>query len=100
MLLNRKLLKINIQNSPFAKSEINNKIKKTQKYFNISKEETKYFVFSDKLSNSAYNIDHSSINILMKDRSVIDITSASDNSNIKVLNKTVNKYFMCYPLLK
>ena len=33
----------------------------------------------------------------MKNRTVIDITSASDQFNIKALNKTVNKYFLCYP---
>ncbi len=33
----------------------------------------------------------------MKNGDVIDITSASDQFNIEALNKTVNKYFLCYP---
>ena len=36
----------------------------------------------------------------MKNGDVIDITVASDNFNIEALNKTVNKYFLCYPKLK
>ena len=36
----------------------------------------------------------------MKNGDVIDITAASDHFNIEALNKTVNKYFLCYPKLK
>ena len=36
----------------------------------------------------------------MKNGDVIDITVASDHFNIDALNKTVNKYFLCYPKLK
>ena len=36
----------------------------------------------------------------MKNGDVIDIISASDYFDIKALNKTVNKYFLCYPKLK
>ena len=33
----------------------------------------------------------------MKNGDIIDITSASDQFNFDMLNKTVNKYFLCYP---
>ena len=33
----------------------------------------------------------------MKTGEVIDITSASDQFSVDALNKTVNKYFLCYP---
>jgi len=32
----------------------------------------------------------------MKNGDVIDITLASDQFNIKVLNKTISKHFLCY----
>ena len=39
------------------------------------------------------------INILMKNGKIKDITEASDQFDIEALNKTVNKYFLCYPNL-
>ncbi|HIG31990.1 MAG TPA: HD domain-containing protein [Flavobacteriales bacterium] len=100
MILNRKLLKIKIQNTIFNTSEIENELEKIQQQFNISKQEARYFVFSDKVSNSTYNNEKANINILMKNGDIIDITAASDHFNIEALNKTVNKYFLCYPKLK
>ena len=64
------------------------------------KQEAEYFVFSDTVSNNTYNIEKTNINILMKNGDVIDIISASDYFDIKALNKTVNKYFLCYPKSK
>ena len=100
MILNRKLLKIKVQNNKFTSSEINAEIKKVKQHYNITKEEAEYFIFSDKISNSTYNIEKSNINILMKNNDVIDITHASEQFKIYALNKTINKYFMCYPKLK
>ena len=42
-------------------------------------------------------VEKSNINILMKNSEIIDITSASDQFNIKALNKTIKKYFICFP---
>jgi len=100
MILNRKLLKIKVQNTEFNITGIEIERKKIQEYFNISEKEAEYFFFSDKVSNSTYNIEKANINILMKNGDVIDITSASDQFNIDALNKTINKYFLCYPKLK
>ena len=100
MILNRKLLKIKVQNTEFNIAEIEIERKKIQEHFNISEKEAEYFVFSDKVSNSAYNIEKANINILMKNGDVIDITAASDQFNIDALNKTINKYFLCYPKMK
>jgi hypothetical protein len=33
---------------------------------------------------------------MMKDGSIKDITTASDNSNLEALSKTVKKYILCY----
>jgi hypothetical protein len=99
MILNRKLLKIKVQNTAFNTVEIENELKRIQQQFSISKQEAEYFVFSKKVSNSTYDIEKSNINILMKNGDVIDIAVASDYFNIEALNKTVNKYFLCYPKL-
>jgi HD superfamily phosphohydrolase len=97
MILNRNILKIKVQKNSFIESEIKEKEMELLKENNISSEEVNYFIFTDKVSNSTYNIEKSNINILMKNGDVIDITSASDQFNIDALNKTVNKHFLCYP---
>ena len=96
-LLNRKILKIKITKKPISIKEINNLKNLFIKKHNCSKEEASFFIFSYKISNSTYSIKKSNINILMKNKSIIDITEASDQFNIKVLDKTINKYFLCYP---
>jgi len=100
MILNRNLLKIKVQNTAFTASEIETEIDTVKKSYNISKQEAEYFIFSDKVSNSTYNIEKATINILMKNGDVIDITSASGQFNIEALKKTINKYFLCYSKLK
>ena len=100
MILNRKLLKIKVQNTAFTAPEIETEIDTAKQYYNITKQEAEYFIFSDKVSNSTYNIEKANINILMKNGDVIDITSASGQFNIEALKKTINKYFLCYPKLK
>lgn len=66
-------------------------------YFSLSKREVDYFVYSTVISNSAYDIENESINILMKDGSIKDITEASDLSNLEVLSQTVEKYIVSFP---
>ena len=100
MILNRKLLKIKVQNTAFTAIEILTEIDSVKQYYNITKKEAEYFIFSDKISNSTYNIEKANINILMKNGDVIDITSASGQFNIEALKKTISKYFLCYPKLK
>ena len=95
-LLNRNILKIKISKIPILRSEKEILIKIFCKKHNCSIKEAKFFIFSNKITNKTYNIHKENINILMKDSSITDIASASDQFNIDMLNKTVNKYFLCY----
>ena len=63
----------------------------------ISREEARYFVYSDKVNNSAYNANKFNIHILMNNGSLVDVAKASDQLNIQSLSNTVTKYFICYP---
>ena len=96
-LVNRKILKVKITKEPILEQEKNKLMNAFSKKYNCTKAEAEFFIFSYQISNSTYNIEKSNINILMKNGDVIDITSASDQFNIEALNKTVNKYFLCYP---
>ena len=77
---------------PKIKQETKNKL-------NINEEEVQYMVFTEKVSNNAYQYSKDRLNILMKNGDIKDISDASDQFNIDALNKTVNKYFLCYPNL-
>ena len=96
MILNRNLLKIKIQNKPFTEDEINYYVQAHMKKTNMNELDTKYFVFSHKVSNKAYAFDKGKINILMKNGTIQDISMVSDQFNIEFLSKSVNKYFICY----
>ena len=100
MILNRELLKIYIKDKPFTKSEVNFKISEIQNFHKLSKDEIDFFVFSDKVSNNLYSQKREKINILLKDNKILDISSASDQFDMKSLNKEINKYFICFPKQK
>jgi hypothetical protein len=64
---------------------------------NLSREDAKYFVISDQLTNKAYNSERDQIQILMSNGEIIPLTIASDNLNISTLSKPVTKYAICIP---
>jgi len=96
-LLDRSLLAIEISNTPFDRERID-QLKKEKKLFSgISSEEMSYFVFTDHISNSTYNVGQENIKILYKDGTLEDISYASDMLDHSAFAKTVNKYLLCYP---
>jgi HD superfamily phosphohydrolase len=86
-LINRKLGKIIIKDSPFTEEQI----KEHCKY--QSKEEILYFTNSAELHNKAYNFKDTKINILFKDGSLKEICDASDQLDSSFLSKEIKKYF-------
>ena len=96
-MVNRTLHKIEIQNRPVSDGLISRIREKTKKRYNLKSKEADYFVFTDRIANNAYDPENDKINILYKDGELVDIADASDQLNISVLSKTVEKYFVCYP---
>ncbi|MBI4947878.1 MAG: HD domain-containing protein [Bacteroidetes bacterium] len=96
-LVNRKLYKVEIQDEPFSDKRVNQMKKEIQKKYKLKNSEADYFVFSQLVSNDAYRPDKIHINILYKNGRITDIAQASDQSYIAALQKTVKKYFLCYP---
>ena len=94
---NRVLYKIEMQNSAFTESRINELKEKGKKHFSLNDDEIKYFVFSDSISNHTYVPSDNRITILFNNGSISDISEASDILNISVLSKVVKKHFLCYP---
>ena len=96
MIVNRNLLKIEMFDEEVSNDHLSNTISKFLKISKISEEEAKYFVFSGKISNQAYN-KNQPIKIASKNGTIEDIVNASDQLNLQALSKPVNKYFLCYP---
>jgi len=96
-IIQRKLLKIELQDTEFDPSYVE-KIKTIAiKRYNIKPENCEHLVFTNKIDNKAYNPKKDKINLLYKNGDIIDIAEAADQLNISVLAQTVTKHFLCYP---
>jgi HD superfamily phosphohydrolase len=97
-LVNRNLFKIEISKEPYSEDRISLEKEIIKSTYKLEDDELKYFVYTDILSNKAYNQNKQNINLLMKSGEIIDLSKASDNLNISALAQPVEKYFICYPI--
>jgi hypothetical protein len=95
-LIERNLYQVEISNQAPELYVIDEMVQKAIDQFDLEEDDASYFVFTDTIKNNAYKPGDGSIQILMKDGSVLDIAQASDNSNLEALAKTVKKYIFCY----
>lgn len=96
MLVNRKLLKIEIQEDAFKTQKIEKLKNKFSRKLNISDQDIHYFVFSESIKNQAYQTNKP-IYILNKKGKLKDIAKASDQLNLQALTQPVVKHIICYP---
>ncbi len=96
-MVNRNLLKIKMLSDTVPTSKLDQLRTSLAEMWSISKEEAAYFVFTDSIANSAYDLKHDRINILFKNGEVKDITEAADTLSLTVLSKPVEKHFLCFP---
>ena len=96
-LIDRKLPKVKIQNTPFSKNFINEITQKVTDTLDISKTHLNYYMHIGTIHNQAYNKDKYPINIKLKNDSISDIISCSDHLNLEALTKPVIKHFIYYP---
>ncbi len=96
-IVNRRLLKIEMQNEPFDNDFVEDIRKQTMLKLGLTEDEVDYFVFNDQTSNYTYKTGSDKIGILYKNGQVVDIAEASDQLNISLLSVPTTKYFVCYP---
>ena len=96
-LVNRQLFKIEISKTPFTNERIHSVQQRILQEHQLSPELLNYFIYSDVLTNRAYNEQKHNINLLLKNGHIMDLSEASDNLNISALSTPVEKYFLCYP---
>ncbi len=94
MFLTRKLFKINLVNEPFSSEEIEHLRAKAQKKLQVPDEDLGYFFSTGTISNYGY-LEKDRISILTKKGEVVDVASAADLPNIKIMSKMVEKHYIC-----
>lgn len=96
-LINRELFKVELQNVPFDENRIQSMRDWVVNEYKIDRQYANYFVFSEIISNYAYDPEDQSVQILQKDGKLYDISDASDIFNAEIFSKKVKKYCLCYP---
>lgn len=95
-LLSRRLFKIILSNDKIEK-ELIDKIQNALVKQGISKSDSKYLIQKGTISNAAYIVKDESIDILMKNGSVMDVAKASDLPNITAISRIVKKHYISFP---
>lgn len=95
-LLERKLYKIIISDNPFEEAFLEKIKNDFLSQEGINEENLSYFMVQGGITNEAYLSEKQAINILTKNKLVIDIADASDLPTIKALSNVVKKYYICW----
>ena len=95
-IINRNLFKVEVSDKPFDEEYIENIRKSLSDRYNITKEETCYFMSIDFIQKDMYDFNDDHISILYKDGTIKDISEASDILDIVLLSKKNRKYYLCY----
>lgn len=96
-LMDRDLLRTVLRKTPFTNQEVDLVKERVKTHFELEDHQVDYFVYTQVIQNSAYDIKHDNIKILNKLGNVQDITEASDLSNLEALAKPVQKHVISYP---
>jgi HD superfamily phosphohydrolase len=97
-LLDRKLLKIKLQDTPITDAVFSEKWQETKNLTGWTDEETAYFVFTGKAENTLYKTDDENIEILFKNGDILDISEVNTSLIRQKMAATVGKFYICYPL--
>ena len=97
MILNRRLLSIKLKSKPISEDKYQKYFNRVREKYELSEDETSYFVFGGSIANKAYNDEKQNINILRSNGKLTDVAKASDQLNLKALAQTVTKHYLCYP---
>lgn len=94
MFLTRNLFKITLVNEPYSLQEIAAKRSDAMQKLQVPEEDIDYFFSTGTISNYGY-VEKDRISILTKQGEVVDVATAADLPNIKVMSKIVEKHYVC-----
>lgn len=96
-LLNRNLPRVLISDQPFDDEGFKKILHSVQNKYNISATDTGYFLFNGEISNNAFSSSEDMIQILLNNNETNDISEISDILNVRYLQRSEKKYFLCFP---
>ena len=96
-LLNRKLLKIEFKREAFTEEILLGLKKKLMKKLGWEEDAADYLVFSDMVSNSAYNEADDQVRLWDNSGKLVELSDASDIISPEIFSQADNKYFLCCP---
>ena len=96
-IVKRELFKATLLDEPMDELSISRIKKNIMNSYNLDSTNVNYFFLEGEITNNAYKLNDSDINILFKDNLIKDLMGAADKSTISALCKTVKKYFYCHP---
>lgn len=96
-IVKRELFKVTLLDEPMDDLNISRIKKNIMNAYNLDATNVNYFFLEGEITNNAYKLNDSDINILFKDNLIKDLMGAADKSTISALCKTVKKYFYCHP---
>ena len=97
MIIDRKLLKIELSDQIFSPDYLDAIQEKTQSLEGIDATNSAYFYFTGKVSNRAYNTEFGPINVLLKDGTIKEWLEVDVQFKSSALTQAQTKYFLCYP---
>jgi hypothetical protein len=97
MLVNRRLLRVEMRNTPYTEEETLAKYLEFESKNPIMQGSGKFFVSTGSVSNNAYRLSDESIKILYNDGALEDVVQVSDMLNAQSLLQDITKFFICYP---
>jgi hypothetical protein len=95
-LVDRRLLKVRMQATPFAPVYVEELRGDVCRRFSVTPEEATYFVFTGQTENTTYDPSDEKIQILFKDGSVKDISTVDNALIQQTLATAVKKFYICY----
>jgi HD superfamily phosphohydrolase len=95
-ILNRRLLKLRLQNSPIDHKVLQEIKQEISKRLGLNESEASYLAFTGEAENSVYNPYDERINILFRDGTVKDISQVDNALIHQNLSRPVKKFYICY----
>ena len=96
-IVKRELFEVIILDKPMDKISISRIKENIIENYNVNTKDIHYFFLEGIITNNAYKLYDSEINILSKDNKIKDLIAAANKTTISALSKTTKKYFYCLP---
>jgi len=95
-LINRETFKVKVYDEPVDRIQLEDIEKKIREKYQLSNEESHYFINYSTIRKDMYSMNDDQIDILYKDGTYKDITQASELFNVELLSKKICKYYLCH----